>query len=233
MKNIANKRIQRELKNLTLNKYSACKLDLIRKSMNHLDKIQTELKDLKLDTDSACKLDSVGNSTNQLIGQIVGPTGTPYEGGTYQLSFDIPTDYPFSPPKVKFITKVWHPNVSSVTGAICLDVLKDNWSSTLTLQSVMLSVQALMSAPEPDKPQDAGVVASQYKHYREKFKQIAQYWAHKYAGASTLDVASYDDLVNEVVAMGLSEKDAVRCLSNSNFDLQDTIQKINEWVPKL
>lgn len=53
-----------------------------------------------------------------------------------------------------------HPNISSQSGAICLDVLKDQWSPALTLKTALVSVQALLSAPEPKDPQDA-VVAEQ------------------------------------------------------------------------
>lgn len=55
-----------------------------------------------------------------LIGTIKGPEGTPYEGGIFQIDIDIPKQYPFEPPKMKFHTKIWHPNISSQTGAICL-----------------------------------------------------------------------------------------------------------------
>lgn len=55
-----------------------------------------------------------------LKGTIRGPQGTPYEGGVFEVDIEIPKQYPFEPPKMKFITKVWHPNVSSQTGAICL-----------------------------------------------------------------------------------------------------------------
>ena len=58
---------------------------------------------------------------------------------------------PFIPGK--FTTKVWHPNISSQTGAICLDILKDKWSPALTIKTALLSLQALLSAPEPDDPQ--------------------------------------------------------------------------------
>ena len=58
--------------------------------------------------------------------------------------------------------QIWHPNISSVTGAICLDILKDQWAAAMTLRTVLLSLQALLAAPEPDDPQDA-VVARQYQ----------------------------------------------------------------------
>ena len=61
-----------------------------------------------------------------------------------------------------FIIQIWHPNISSVTGAICLDILKDQWAAAMTLRTVLLSLQALLAAPEPDDPQDA-VVARQYQ----------------------------------------------------------------------
>ena len=55
-----------------------------------------------------------------LIGTITGPSGTPYENGVFDVDILIDTEYPFAPPKMRFITKIWHPNVSSQTGAICL-----------------------------------------------------------------------------------------------------------------
>jgi len=61
--------------------------------------------------------------------------------------------YPFVPPKMRFITKVWHPNISSANGAICLDILKDQWTPALTLKTALLSLQALLSSPAPDDPQ--------------------------------------------------------------------------------
>ena len=56
----------------------------------------------------------------ELKGTIQGPAGTCYEGGVFEIDIQIPKQYPFEPPKMKFITKIWHPNISSQTGAICL-----------------------------------------------------------------------------------------------------------------
>ncbi|KAL1766329.1 ubiquitin-conjugating enzyme E2 K isoform X1 [Sigmodon hispidus] len=88
----------------------------------------------------------------ELRGEIAGSPDTPYEGGRDQLEIKIPETYPFNPPKVRFITKIWHPNISSVTGAICLDTLKDQWVAAMTLCIVLLSMKALLAAAEPDDP---------------------------------------------------------------------------------
>jgi ubiquitin-conjugating enzyme (huntingtin interacting protein 2) len=151
----------------------------------------------------------VNDCFTELRGEIAGPPGesdclsafwfwanqlflfsdTPYESGTFMLEIHVPETYPFNPPKVKFLTKIWHPNISSVTGAICLDILKDNWAAAMTLRTVLLSLQALLASAEPDDPQDA-VVATQYKENHEMFCKTAKHWTNSYAkgelAASTL-----------------------------------------------
>jgi ubiquitin-conjugating enzyme (huntingtin interacting protein 2) len=95
----------------------------------------------------------------------------------------IPDSYPFQPVKMKFITKVYHPNVSSASGAICLDILKDAWSPVLTLKSTLISLQSLLCSPEPNDPQDAEV-AKHYMTSRSSFEDTARYWTQVYAGGS-------------------------------------------------
>merc|ERR1711866_12779 len=124
--------------------------------------------------------------------------GTPYDGGHYVIQIDIPGDYPYNPPKMKFLTKIWHPNISSQTGAICLDVLGKEWSPALTIRTALLSIQALLSAPEPSDPQDAEV-ADMYKNNRELFTQTAKYWTETFAREQK---GNNDEKVTNLVAMG-------------------------------
>jgi len=93
----------------------------------------------------------------------------------------IPDAYPFQPVKMKFITKVYHPNISSASGAICLDILKDAWSPVLTLKSTLISLQSLLCSPEPNDPQDAEV-AKHYTTSKRSFEETARYWTQIYAG---------------------------------------------------
>jgi ubiquitin-conjugating enzyme (huntingtin interacting protein 2) len=81
---------------------------------------------------------------------------------------------------MKFDTKIWHPNISSQTGAICLDILKNEWTPALTIRTALISLQALLCSPEPDDPQDAEV-ARMYKTDMNLFNFTAKQWTTNYA----------------------------------------------------
>ena len=62
----------------------------------------------------------------------MGPEETPYTGGVFFLNIHFPTDYPFKPPKVTFVTRIYHPNIT-IKGFMSLDILDDQWSPLLTI----------------------------------------------------------------------------------------------------
>ncbi|KAE8268598.1 hypothetical protein A4X09_0g3743 [Tilletia walkeri] len=86
-------------------------------------------------------------------------------------------------PTPLFALQVYHPNISSASGAICLDILKDQWSPVLTLKSTLLSLRSLLCSPEPNDPQDAEV-AKVYLSDQAAFKATAKYWTEIYANGS-------------------------------------------------
>lgn len=150
----------------------------------------------------------------------VGPADTVYEGGVFHIDIQIGSSYPFEPPKMKFLTKVWHPNVSSASGAICLDVLKDQWSPALTLKTALLSCQALLAAPEPDDPQDA-VVARMYVSERAKFDETARQWTKQYATKE-----QKDPVVGELMDMGFDESAVLKALTKCGGDKNRALEEL-------
>lgn len=122
----------------------------------------------------------VGDNLNKWKVILIGPDKTPYEKGTFQLDMDIPTEYPFKPPKVKFATKIYHPNVKS-DGGVCHEMLNDGWSPQLKLSEVLLMVNQILKEPNPENPLEPEI-ANQYKADRNAFNKQAKEWTKKYAG---------------------------------------------------
>jgi len=109
----------------------------------------------------------------------LGPPDSPFEGGVFFLNIHFPTDYPFKPPKFAFTTRIYHPNINS-NGAICLDILRSQWSPALTVSKVLLSICSLLCDPNPDDPL-VPEIARLYKTDVQKYNECAREWTRKYA----------------------------------------------------
>lgn len=133
-----------------------------------------------------------GSSLDVLDAEICGAADTPYEGGVFRLEVNIPSEYPLKPPRVRFITPIYHPNIDS-QGRICLDTLtmppKGAWKPSLNISTLLTTIQALMSSPNPDD----GLMVEITEEFRRNpalFQKKAREYTKKHA--TSRDVESSD-----------------------------------------
>jgi len=124
-------------------------------------------------------LKSNNDDLHSWTGTINGPKGTPYEGGHFVLDISLAPTYPYTPPTIRFLTKILHPNIND-NGDICLDILKNAWSPILTLDKVLLSIILLMQDPNANDPLNQSV-AQLYKTDRAKFDTTVQQYVKTHA----------------------------------------------------
>jgi ubiquitin-conjugating enzyme E2 D len=145
-----------------------------------LRRITKELEEFIKDPPTNCSAGPEDTDIFKWKATIIGPEDTPYHGGIFNLSILFPPDYPFKPPKIKFTTKILHPNING-SGNICLDILQGRqWSPALTISKVLLSISSLLSDPNPDDPLDVRA-ANIYNEDRDKFFEMARAYTFKEA----------------------------------------------------
>ena len=112
--------------------------------------------------------------------RMAGPSQTPYDGGIFKLELFIPDGYPLVPPRARFLTRIYHPNIDKF-GRICLDVLKEStWTAAMNINSILLSIQSLLSDPNPSDPLDTRI-ADQWTRDVNEAHRIAREWTITYA----------------------------------------------------
>lgn len=142
-------------------------------------RLKSELKGLLMDPPEGIRACPLDNSLSYWQASIKGPPECPYEGGLFFLHLEIPKSYPMRPPIPKFITRIFHPNVS-YHGDIGMDMLRHNWSLALTIPKVLVSIQSLLTDPYCDISMEPEI-AKLCERDREEFDRIAREWTVKYA----------------------------------------------------
>ena len=148
--------------------------------MSTLKRLHAELKEITTNPPLNCSAGPINDSNMyQWQATIIGPEGSPYQSGIFNLKIDFPENYPFKPPKLMFTTKIYHCNINS-TGGICLDILKNQWSPALTISKVLLSICSLMDDPNPNDPL-VSEIAEQLRKNKPLHDENARSWTTKYA----------------------------------------------------
>lgn len=113
-------------------------------------------------------------------GVLTGPSTSAYRGGKFKIDITFPTEYPFKSPTVKFITRIYHPNVTD-DGALCIGLLKaEAWKPSTKIDQVLRALIQLLEEPNPDDALVASI-AETYNTDRAQFTKNAQDWVKKYA----------------------------------------------------
>ena len=116
---------------------------------------------------------------------IAGPEGTPYAGGIFPASLTFPPDYPLSPPVMKFLCDVWHPNVYP-NGTVCISILhapgedpnhyeqaSERWSPIQSTEKILISVMSMLAEPNDESPANVEA-AVMWRERRAEFEKVVR-----------------------------------------------------------
>ncbi|KAI3351583.1 hypothetical protein L3Q82_020422, partial [Scortum barcoo] len=92
--------------------------------------------------------------------------------GTFKLTIEFTEEYPNKPPTVRFVSKMFHPNVYA-DGSICLDILQNRWSPTYDVSSILTSIQSLLDEPNPNSPANSQAAQLYQENKREYEKRVS------------------------------------------------------------
>ncbi|URE29488.1 25.3 kDa vesicle transport [Musa troglodytarum] len=107
---------------------------------------------------------------------IFGPDDTPWDGGTFKLTLQFTEDYPNKPPTVRFVSRMFHPNIYA-DGSICLDILQNQWSPIYDVAAILTSIQSLLCDPNPNSPANseaARLFSENKREYNRRVREIVE-----------------------------------------------------------
>ena len=147
----------------------------------------------RLQTDPPAGISGCPREDNILLWNAVifGPDDTPWDGGTFRLTITLSEDYPNKAPVVRFVSRMFHPNIYN-DGAICLDILQNQWSPVYDIAAVLTSIQSLLNDPNPNSPANseaARLFAENMGEYVRRVREVVENSWDEDGGASAVDAA--------------------------------------------
>lgn len=139
-------------------------------------RLQNDLRAMNTDPPHGCSASPTNDDLLQWTATIMGPSSSSWEGGIFSLRLTFNEGYPNKPPKVRFCSAMFHPNVYP-NGTLCMDTIQENWSPCQSVASLLASVQSLLTDPNCSSPANtdaARMYMSDEKAYNRRVKQIAQ-----------------------------------------------------------
>eukprot|EP00470_Lotharella_oceanica_P010438 CAMPEP_0170197730 /NCGR_PEP_ID=MMETSP0040_2-20121228/67071_1 /TAXON_ID=641309 /ORGANISM="Lotharella oceanica, Strain CCMP622" /LENGTH=214 /DNA_ID=CAMNT_0010447469 /DNA_START=78 /DNA_END=722 /DNA_ORIENTATION=- len=142
-------------------------------------KLMKDIRDVTKNTPEGIVIHFSEENMACIHADIEGPVGTPFEGGLFRCMLRIGSDFPNSPPKGYFITKIFHPNVSS-KGEICVNTLKKDWNPSHGLKHVLMVIRCLLIHPNPESAlnEEAGkLLLEEYDSYSKRAAMFTKLYA--------------------------------------------------------
>eukprot|EP00607_Mallomonas_marina_P000640 CAMPEP_0182428264 /NCGR_PEP_ID=MMETSP1167-20130531/21828_1 /TAXON_ID=2988 /ORGANISM="Mallomonas Sp, Strain CCMP3275" /LENGTH=198 /DNA_ID=CAMNT_0024611041 /DNA_START=152 /DNA_END=745 /DNA_ORIENTATION=- len=142
-----------------------------------ISRILKEVRQLvKSPPDGIVYMENENSTVSEIFATITGPDDTPFTGGKFLVKLVLSEDYPSSPPKGYFITRIYHPNVSN-HGDICVNTLKRDWNADVTLVHVLQVIRCLLIVPFPESSlnDEAGkLFMESYEEYAKRARVMTQ-----------------------------------------------------------
>uniref|UniRef100_T1IXY3 Ubiquitin-conjugating enzyme E2 S n=1 Tax=Strigamia maritima TaxID=126957 RepID=T1IXY3_STRMM len=149
--------------------------------------VSKELCEMVNDPPEGIKVFMNDEDITDIQAAIEGPSGTPYTGGVFRVKLVLGKDFPSSPPKGYFVTKIFHPNVAR-NGEICVNTLKKDWKSDLGIKHILLTIKCLLIVPNAESAlnEEAGkLLLEQYEDYSQRARMMTE--IHAQAPKSSKD----------------------------------------------
>ncbi len=110
-----------------------------------------------------------------------GPDNTPYQGGIWKIRIRFPPQYPYKGPIINFMNKIFHPNIESKAGTICLNLIGSDWSPTYDLLNVLnIFLPELLQTPNPRDPYNSEA-SKLYNECQIKYAEKVREYIIQYA----------------------------------------------------